>query len=87
MLKIFPPENTEILEYFLDVSLFCKWKRENARELILDEARIRRYLAYYKRLGVSGVTTFTVYMDEKWRKEYGDGAIRLYGQLLGEYFD
>ena len=87
MLKIFPPENTEILEYFLDVSLFCKWKRENAKELILDEARIRRDLAYYKRLGVSGVTTFTVYMDEKWRKEYGDGAIRLYGQLLGEYFD
>lgn len=84
LLKIFPAESAEILEYFLDVSLFCQWKRENAKALDLNEERVRRDLAYYAGLGVKGVTTFSSFIDKEWREEYGVEDIITYGRLLQE---
>ena len=86
LLKIFPAETTQILEYFLDVSLFCQWKRENAKALDLDAEKLGRDISYYASLGVGGITTFSGFMDGEWRAKYGDGDIRLYGKALDEFF-
>lgn len=85
-LGIFPAATTRILEYFLDVSLFCKWKREDAGALELNEEVLRRDLAYYKRLGVKGVSTFTGFIDRDWRNKYGDDDIRMYAKAVNEIF-
>ncbi len=85
LLKVFPAKTTQILEYFLDVSLFCQWKREEARGLDLDENRLKSDVAWYAALGVAGITTFSGFMDSEWRAKYGDGDVRLYGKILDEF--
>lgn len=85
MLEIFPAKDAQILEYFLDVSLFCNWKRENAKALDLDEEVLEKDISYYAGLGVRSITTFTAFMDEKWRKEFGNGDLKLYGKVLSKY--
>ena len=86
LLNIFPARTTQILEYFLDVSLFCQWKRENAKALDLDAEKLKRDVSYYSDLGVGGITTFSGFMDGEWRAKYGDGDIKLYGKTLDEFF-
>ncbi|MCI8435410.1 MAG: DUF4838 domain-containing protein [Clostridia bacterium] len=86
LLKVFPAASTHILEYYLDVSLFCKWKREDARALNLDEKVLRRDAIYYKSLGVEGMTTFTGFIDKNWRRKYGDDDIKTYAKTVNEVF-
>ena len=85
LLKIFPADTAQVLEYFLDVSLFCQWKRENAGPLQLDEARLRADIAYYRSLGIKSVTTFSGFMDRDWLARYGTKDIELYGKVLKEF--
>ncbi len=84
LLEIFPAQTTQILEYFLDVSFFCQWKRENATGLDLDEGRLRSDFSWYADLGVAGITTFAGFVDKEWREQFGVEDIRLYCKLIGE---
>ncbi len=84
LLEIFPAESTQVLEYFLDVSLFCQWKRENAQPLSLDEERLSRDVAWYKSMGVGGITSFAGFIDAEWRAQYGEKDILLYGKVLNK---
>ncbi len=85
LLTVFPAESTQILEYFLDVSLFCKWKKEDAAALDLDESRLSSDIRWYADLGTAGIITFAGFIDDDWRQKFGDGDILLYGKLLNEY--
>lgn len=85
LLTIFPADNTQILEYFLDVSLFCKWKKEDAAALNLDADRLTSDIRWYADLGVAGITTFAGFIDDDWRQKYGDQDILLYGKVLNEH--
>ena len=84
LLKIFPAETTQILEYFLDVSLYCKWDRSLAGALPLDREVLERDIAYYKGLGVDGITTFAGFIDNAWRAQFGDDSLLLYGEILNK---
>lgn len=84
LLTVFPAESTQILEYFLDVSLFCKWKKEDAAALNLDESRLRSDICWYADLGVAGITTFAGFIDDEWRQKFGDNDILLYGKVLND---
>lgn len=85
LLAIFPAESAQILEYFLDVSLFCKWKKEDAAALNLDADRLTADISWYQQLGVAGITTFAGFIDDDWRQKFGDDDILLYGKILNEY--
>ena len=85
LLKIFPANETQILEYFLDVSLFCKWKKEDAKALDLNEERLASDIDWYSSLNVAGITTFAGFIDSDWRAKYGDNDIILYGKTLNKY--
>lgn len=84
LLKIFPAESTRVLEYFLDVSLFCDWDREKAAALPFDETRVRRDLEFYRSAGVERTTTFAVFMDDEWRKRYGTADLMRCGKAMRE---
>lgn len=84
MLKIFSAESAQILEYFLDVSLFCQWKRENAGPLHLSKERLDKDIRYYKSLGIENITTFTGFMDKEWREKFGVKDIEIYGRTINE---
>ncbi len=84
LLAVFPAETTQILEYYLDVSLYCQWKRDEATALDVDEDLLRKDFKFYASLGVAGITTFAGFIDKEWREKYGENDILRYGKILNE---
>lgn len=81
-LKVFPAETAQVLEYWLDVSRFSKWKRPAARlpwRRDVLEADLKTYAAR----GIRRVTSFAVYVDADYRRLFGEPTfIREYGESL-----
>ena len=70
-MKLFGVEHTQVLEYWLDVSRFSRWKRP-AVKLPWNAEICRADIAAYRALGVPHITTFAVYMDADYVKLHGD---------------
>ena len=83
-LKVFPAEDAVVLEYWLDVSLFSRWKRP-AVELPWHGDVCASDLATYASYGIKNVTSFAVYMDSDYFERFPSTirAIEEYGQMLG----
>jgi len=80
-LTVFPVETAEVLEYWLDVSLFSKWKKP-AVKLPWNREVFESDIDTYAGLDIRNITSFAVYIDDKYietyndmsfLKEYGDG--------------
>ena len=81
-LEVFDAEEAVVLEYWLDVSLFSRWKRP-AVELPWHPEVCGSDLATYASYGIRHVTTFAVYMDEEYFKRFpSTKPIEEYGALL-----
>ncbi|MBP7936727.1 MAG: DUF4838 domain-containing protein [Phycisphaerae bacterium] len=81
-LKVFPKETAQVLEYWLDVSLFSKWKRPAVRLPWSREVFAADVAAYRKR-GIRHVTTFAVWIDADYLRRFGNpNFIVEYGQGL-----
>ena len=70
-MKVFGADTAQVLEYWLDVSLFSSWKRP-ALSLPWSAAICRADIAAYRALGVRHFTTFATYMDADYAKLHGD---------------
>ncbi|MCB0909943.1 MAG: twin-arginine translocation signal domain-containing protein [Nocardioidaceae bacterium] len=70
-MKLFGAEQTQVLEYWLDVSMFSQWKRP-AKKLPWNEQVCRADIAAYRKLGVKHITTFATYIDADYVKIHGD---------------
>jgi hypothetical protein len=83
-LRIFPAATAQVLEYWLDVSRFSRWKRPAVklpwkRDVFLADVR-----AYRKR-GIRHLTSFACYIDEDYVRRHGaPAAIDEYGAGLQE---
>ncbi|WP_103983375.1 DUF4838 domain-containing protein [Parabacteroides chinchillae] len=84
-LKVFPAETAVVLEYWLDVSLFSDWKKP-AVKLPWHPDVFMSDLETYAGFGIKNITSFAVYMDDRyWQqypdqtflKDYGEGMKRL----------
>lgn len=81
-LKVFPAEDAVILEYWLDVSLFSRWKKPAVqvpwnREVF--ESDVETYAGY----GLRNVTSFAVYMDSEYFSKYPDtSCLKEYADIL-----
>jgi hypothetical protein len=79
-LKVFPVETAVVLEYWLDVSLFSRWKKP-AVDLPLNKEVFESDLATYAKYGLKNVTTFAVYMDSTYFKNYpAQSYLKTYGE-------
>jgi hypothetical protein len=84
-LKVFPADSAQVLEYWLDVSRFSRWKRPAVR-LPWRRDVLAADLATYAARGIRHVTSFAVYLDRDYRARYGEpGFIREYGDALREF--
>lgn len=72
-LEVFPRDTAQVLEYWLDVSRFSKWKRPSVR-LPWNREVFLADLATYRQRGIRHVTSFAVYVDADYQKRYGDLA-------------
>lgn len=82
LLEVFPKENAEILEYWLDESWYAQWDRSKIDRVPYDENLLKADFEYYTSLGVSAIKTFGAYMDKTYLGKYGDKEIVDYGNLL-----
>jgi len=80
-MTVFPVETTEVLEYWLDVSLFSGWKKP-AVKVPWNRAVFESDIDTYASFGIRDITTFAVWLDNEYienhkdisfLKEYGTG--------------
>ncbi len=84
-LEIFPKETAQVLEYWIDVSLFSGWKRP-AVQLPWRPDVFLADIDTYARRGIRHITSFGVYIDSDYVKKYGDPHfIDEYGKGLLTY--
>lgn len=85
-LKVFPVETAQVLEYWLDVSLFSNWKKP-AKELPWSKDIFLSDIDTYAKYGVKHISTFGVYLDsayfnhfqdDSFLKEYGEGLMSIH---------
>ena len=81
-LAVFGARGAQALEYWLDLSRFSGWKRENVmrlpwrREVFLDD------LATYSGRGIRHVTSFAAWLDGDYTGRFGLPPLGEYGEGL-----
>lgn len=81
-LEVFPRDTAQVLEYWLDVSLFSKWKKP-AVKLPWKQDVFAADVDTYRRRGVRHITTFAVWIDADYQKRFGEPTfIAEYGRGL-----
>jgi hypothetical protein len=78
----FGREGAQTLEYWLDLSRFSRWKRENVKQLPWHDDVFRDDLQLYADRGVRHVTTFAAWLDGDYVKRFGDPPVDAYGAGL-----
>lgn len=78
-LALFGADGAQILEYWLDVSRFSGWRRENLQRIPWNEAVYRDDLQTYARRGIRHVTTFAAWIDATYLKRFGPPPLEAYG--------
>jgi len=83
-LELFGKDNTQVLEYWLDASMFSGWKRPPKkipwnRVVFLDD------LKTYGNRGIRHITSFGAFLDAQYMQLHGEPPIGEYGKGLGEY--
>jgi hypothetical protein len=89
-LQVFPKNTTHILEYWLDASMFSKWRRNNVVKVPWKIENCDRDMKLYNNLGISSVTCFATWMiNNDYLKNYGEDSTRQiifeYGSVLNKY--
>jgi hypothetical protein len=81
-LEVFGRDNAQVLEYWLDVSLFSSWKRDAKKKLPWRRDIFLQDVAVYAGRGIRHVTSFAVYVDAEYVKQYGEPPLDEYGEGL-----
>jgi hypothetical protein len=81
LFTVFKPEETHILEYWLDVAKFSGYKYPPVKVPFNPEI-IERDVKYYKNLGVDAIKSFASYMGREYYELYGEPPIKEYGEIL-----
>lgn len=84
-LDVFGAKTAQVLEYWLDVSLFSEWKRP-AVGLPWNPAVFHSDLDFYGGFGIRRLTSFAVYMDDDYFRRFPDRSpVIEYGRGLAAW--
>jgi hypothetical protein len=82
-LRVFAKDTAQVLEYWLDVSRFSRWKRP-AVKLPWIKKVFAADVATYRKLGIQHITTFAAWIDADYQRRFNDlGFVAEYGNGLG----
>ena len=83
-LEVFPASTLHVLEYWLDESMFSKWKRNELVKLPFNAQNCRRDINWYRNLGPASITTFATWLGGRYVEQYGpaDDAFKGYGRAF-----
>ncbi len=83
-LDVFGADSAQVLEYWLDVSRFSRYKKP-AEKLPWMESVFAADLDTYGSRGLRHVTTFAVYIDREYVSLYGEPPLAEYGRRLSAW--
>jgi len=85
-LMTFPAHTQHILEYWLDESMFSRWKKTQPVLLPFKQEQAERDIAQYRELGAADFTCFATWLNARYSREFGstDGIFRSYGAAFGQ---
>ena len=83
LLAAFGAEGAQVLEYWLDASMFSGWRRP-ARRVPFQPAVLAADLAFYAGLGFRSATSFGVFLDADYFAAHGPPPVAEYGRALRE---
>ena len=78
LLSYFGKERSKVLEYWLDNSLFSKWKKPPVR-FSPDNELIKDDINYYLGLGFENITSFACFLGDDYEELYGEADISSFG--------
>lgn len=81
LLAAFTPGEAQVLEYWMDASMFSRWRRP-AVKLPFDPEIMKRDVAWYASLGIRSLTSFGCFLDADYVRRHDEPPIRQYGGLL-----
>lgn len=81
LLNYFGTENAQVLEYWMDNSLNCRWKLPYKKLPFYPEV-IAADAAYYRSLGFEHLTSFGCFLGEDYAAEFGIPPVCEYATLL-----
>ena len=82
LVKFFPADRIHILEYWLDVSLFCNHFRDEVKALPVTKEIMCRDIDFYRGLGIENFSTFAVGMNGEYLKKFGEERLLDYAEYL-----
>ena len=83
-LKQFPAASAQLLEYYLDVSYFARWRRGAVERLAFDPAVIAADARLLADRGVRQLTTFALWLDVAYVSRFGPPPLARYAAAAGE---
>ncbi len=83
-LQVFGNENTQVLEYWLDVSRFSYWDRSHMEELTWSDEVFQEDLRTYAQRGIRHITTFAVWIDGEYVNRFGPPPLKKYGAFIAD---
>lgn len=78
LLEYFGKENSQVLEYWYDNSLFSKWKKP-PKLFTPNNEMIKNDIAFYKELGFERVASFACYLGPDYEELFGAPDISAFG--------
>ena len=85
-LKVFPKETAQVLEYWLDCSLFSGWDESNLKEVAWNQKLFEDDVDTYASYGIRNITTYTSYISAKYVEKFGyPDCIDKYATYLRDY--
>jgi len=81
-LEVFGREGAQALEYWLDLSRFSGWKRENVRKLPWNADVFAGDVGTYAGRGIRHLTSFGAWLDGDYVKRFGEPPVDEYGAAM-----
>lgn len=81
LLSFFGRKNAQVLEYWMDNSLFSGWKKP-PRRFALDRDVMARDVEFYEGLGFESITSFSCFLGADYRALYRLPPVEAYARIL-----
>ena len=81
LLDYFGKEGAQVLDYWLDNSLFSEWKKP-PKAITICEDTIKKDIQYYNACGFEHISTFGCYLSDDYMELYGTPPIVEYGECF-----
>lgn len=81
LLRFFGTENSRVLEYWYDNSLYSEWKKP-PKKFMLDVTCLNSDVAYYIKKGFSHISTFACYLGDDYEELHGEVDITPFAKAV-----